>query len=186
MSDPDDTPAIAPDFTAKDVFGKTVKLSAKTRGYTLLAFLRYSGCPWCNLAIHRLSLEHKRLKELNCRIVAFVQSDASSIKENIYDRHQPRPQFPIIADDVMKYYKLYDVNVSVASTLGTITKIPYWLESVHKHGFKQRKMDGSLFLVPAWFLINHRTSEIVQYKKGVSFYNYETFTSIYDSLVFSD
>jgi thioredoxin-dependent peroxiredoxin len=176
----------AHNFQANDVFGNKIKLVNRDEGYTLLVFLRYSGCPWCNLAIHRLSLEHAQLQELNCKIIAFVQSDTTSIKENIYDRHTPQPPFPIIADATMKYYKMYGVSTSFHGTFASITKIPYWLISVQKLGFKQRKMDGSMFLVPAWFLINHRKGKIVRSQRGVSFYNHETFTDIYNSLVFQD
>lgn len=175
-----------PNFVAEDIFGKKVALNDRQEGYSLLVFLRYSGCPWCNLAIHRLALENEQLKDLNCRVIAFVQSDEAAVKINIYDRHVPKPEFSIIADQAMKYYEMYNVKPSIMSSISTISKIPYWLQSVYKLGFKQRKMDGSMFLVPAWFLINHRTNKIVKQERGVSFYNHETFLNIYDSLYFKD
>lgn len=176
----------APLFKAVDVFGKKFNLSTVKNEYVLLTFLRYSGCPWCNLAIHRLSLEYERMKQHDCQIVTFVQSDSKSVMQNIYDRHVPKPQFPIIADQVMEYYKLYSVEPRIIGTLKAITKLPYWLESVRKHGFKQKNIDGNLFLVPAWFLINTKTGKIVNSERGVSFYDHDTFISIYNSLTFRD
>jgi peroxiredoxin len=176
----------APLFNAIDIFGTKINLNKYKNKYTLLVFLRYSGCPWCNLAIHRLSLEYPLLKKSDCQVIAFVQSNSQSIKENIYDRHSPKPQFPIIADKELNYYKKYNVNASIVGTLESITKLPYWLESVRKLGFKQKKMDGNFFLVPAWFLINNSTGKIVRYERGVSFYNHETFVNIYDVLTFGD
>lgn len=173
-------------FKVTDITGKTFAVPGSKRGYTLLVFLRYAGCPWCNLAIYRLSLEYERLQKLDCEVVAFVQSDETSIKENIYDRHTPHPQFPIISDKVMKYYDLFKVDSSVAGTFRQITKIPYWLQAVYGQGFKQGKLDGDLFLVPGWFLISNLTGEIIRSARGVSFYNHETFVSIYDSLTFKD
>jgi peroxiredoxin Q/BCP len=176
----------APKFSAVDVFNSSVSLDNFNDDYTLLVFLRYSGCPWCNLAIHRLALEYDRLKKEHCQVIAFIQSDKKNVIDNIFDRHEIKPQFPIIADDDMKYYKQYDVNLSALSTLSSLKKIPSWIDSVRKHGFSQKKIDGSFFLVPAWFLINQNTGKIVKSEKGVSFYSHETFVTIYDSLFFKD
>lgn len=174
------------DFKAKDVFGSTVSLTNSDSGYTLLVFLRYSGCPWCNLAIHRLTVEHKRLADEECSVIVIVQSNRENIINNIYDRHDPKPPFPIIPDHEMKLYKQYDVEISKKAVFGFIYHLPYWLESVRKLGFSQKKLDGNFFLVPAWFLINNRTNKIVRSERGVSFYEHETFTSIYESLTFKD
>ena len=176
----------APELIAKDVFGNKVNLAESKSRYTLLVFLRYSGCPWCNLAIHRLTLEHASLKAEGCEIIAIVQSETEGIMDNIYTRHDPQPQFPIIADHEMKLYKQFDVKVSVLKSASNIVKIPYWLESVRKLGFKQEKIDGNYFLVPEWFLINNETGEIVKNEKGVSLYNHESFTPIHESLIFKD
>ena len=175
-----------PELIATDVFGNKVNLLNSNSRYTLLVFLRYSGCPWCNLAIHRLTLEYLRLKAESCEIVAIVQSDKDGVMENIYSRHQPKPQFSIIADSAMKHYKQFDVNPSVVGTLSSISKLPYWLQSVKQLGFKQRRLDGNFFLVPEWFLINNTNSEIIMSEKGVSFYNDESFTQIYESIIFKD
>jgi peroxiredoxin Q/BCP len=175
-----------PHLVLKDIFGSRVNLATYTKGYTLLVFLRYAGCPWCNLAIHRLSIEYDRLSEKHCNVVAFIQSDKQSVVKNIYDRHPLRPQFPIIADQAMKFYKQFGVKPSLPGTIASITKLPYWLESVRKLGFHQTKLDGSFFLVPAWFLINNTSGRIVKSERGVSFYDHETFLSIYDSLQFQD
>jgi peroxiredoxin len=175
-----------PKIRTKDIFGSAVDLAEYKVGYSLLVFLRYSGCPWCNLAIHRLSIEYERLHKERCNVVAFIQSDKQSVIENIYKRHPLKPQFPIVADKQMKFYKQFGVDSSITGTFATITKLPYWLESVRKLGFRQKKLDGNFFLVPAWFLVNNTTGKIVKSERGVSFYNHETFLSIYDSLTFQD
>src|SRR6267142_2221171 len=110
----------APLFKAVDVFGSKVNMVDYDDDYILLVFLRYSGCPWCNLAIHRLSLEYDQLKEYKCQVIAFVQSNKTNIMENIYERHEPQPQFPIIADQAMKYYKQFDVKLSLLGTVRSI------------------------------------------------------------------
>jgi peroxiredoxin len=175
-----------PKIRAKDIFGSDINLAEYTSGYSLLVFLRYSGCPWCNLAIHRLSIEYERLHKEHCNVVAFIQSDKQNVIKNIYDRHPLKPQFPIVADQEMKFYKQFGVDSSIIGSFAAITKLPYWLESVRKLGFRQTKLDGNFFLVPAWFLVNNTTGKIVKSERGVSFYDHETFLSIYDSLTFQD
>ncbi len=175
-----------PRLITTDVFGNKIDLVKLKSRYTLLVFLRYSGCPWCNLAIHRLTIEYARLKADGCEIVAIVQSDKDAIMENIYNRHDPKPQFPVIADHEMIHYKQFGVTASVLGTLSMVSDLPYWLHSVRKLGFKQKKLDGDFFLVPEWFLINNTDGLIVKSEKGVSFYNHDSFTTIYESLIFKD
>jgi peroxiredoxin len=141
----------APTFTTTDVHGDKIKLSTYKDSYVLLVFLRYAGCPYCNLAIHRLALEYKQLLDNDCQVIAFIQSSKENIEEN--------------------YAK-------------SITKIPYWLNSVREHGFKQAKVDGNLFLVPAYFLINGRTGTLVRTDYAKSFYEHRTFADIYQPLLF--
>lgn len=174
----------APAIQTSDVFGNAVDLAASNDKFVLLVFLRYSGCPLCNLAIHRLTVEYPLLQKSGCEIIAFVQSEPQNIVRNIYGRHQPKPPFPIIADAGRKFYDLYGVRTSILAAARSITKVPYWLESVHEHGFKQTEIDGNLFLVPALFLIHGKTQEIVKIEYGTSFYDHDTFTEIYEPLIF--
>jgi peroxiredoxin len=165
---------LAPSFKTKDVFGKTVSLNDynDSHDYVLLAFLRYAGCEFCNLAIHRLAMENKRLQEASCQVIAFVQSDEQQIIDNIYDRHTPKPQFPISPDKKMKFYKQYNVEPSVGGTLRMIADIPQWVQAISKFGFIGRSVDENLFLVPAWFLVSTGTGEIVRTEKGANFYEH--------------
>lgn len=180
------TKSTPPSFSVTDARGKKLRLENYKSKYILVVFLRYAGCPYCNLAVHRLSIEYEKLKDNGCEVIAFVQSSEENIVKNIYNRHAKKPQFSIVADPKLEVYKKYGVGVDVAASLKDITKIPYWLEAVRKHGFKQTTIDGNLFLVPAWFLINTEKKKIVKQQRGVSFYDHETFIDIYDSLIFKD
>jgi peroxiredoxin len=136
---------VAPDFAVQDVMGKKVTLSKQHPKSTLIVFLRYSGCPWCNLALHRLTMEYPLLKQNNCEVVAFIQSTAENVKENIYERHARKPPFSIVADEEKVIYKKYGVENSVIAAARSITKIPYWVQAVRDHGYKQTTLDGDLF-----------------------------------------
>lgn len=174
----------APDFTAIDVRGEVVKLSAYTGGYVLLAFLRYAGCPWCNLAVHRLALESKLLAENDCQVIAFVQSSKENIIHNIYDRHAVLPSFPIIADPDKSIYTEYGVGSSFKTLSNAINDIPFWVHAVKKHGFSQGTVDGNLFLAPGMFLVRAKDRVVEQAFYGKNFFEHGTFTPIYETLIY--
>jgi peroxiredoxin Q/BCP len=175
----------APSFDTKDVYGHEVDLASFKKKYVLVAFMRYAGCPYCNLAIHRLSVEYPLLQQNGCDVVVFVQSDSDEIIKNIYGRHELKPPFPIVPDMAKRFYDLYGVKSSkMAFFPGQIKTLPFWLESVGKHGFKQGRLKGDHFLVPAMFLISTKTQQIATARYGSSFYDHETFTNIYESLTF--
>jgi len=176
----------APDFAVTDVSGKKVTLHGQKDGYTLLAFLRYAGCPWCNLAIHRLALESKMLSQSGCNIIVFVQSTRDNVVENISERHAVKPLFPIIADPGKEVYRAYGVTHSLHAVVRAINDIPAWVHAVKDHGFVQGKLDGDLFLAQALFLVSRKTRMVVQALYDKSLYDHETFTPIYQSLVFKD
>jgi peroxiredoxin len=178
--------ALAPNFTDNDVSGNHISLDAIESRYILLAFFRYSGCPWCNVAIHRLSLEYETLRQHGCEVVAFVQSEKQTIVENIYGRHVVKPAFSIIADHERRIYDLYGVKDSLSAAVRSVTKIPIWLHSISKQGYKQRTIDGNLFLVPASFLIDGRSRKILQASYGSNFYETEAFMDIYKSVFFKE
>jgi peroxiredoxin Q/BCP len=177
----------APEFVALDVYGKKIDLASFKKSYVLVAFMRYAGCPYCNLAIHRLSVEFPMLQQNGCDVVVFVQSGSEEILKNIYGRHKLRPPFPIISDMEKRFYKLYSVQSSPKKfVFGHVKALPYWLESVGKHGFKQGKLKGDHFLVPALFLVRTKTQDIAVAKYGTSFYDHETFTNLYETLNFDE
>ena len=172
----------APGFSAVDVFDNSVKLTKYKDQYVLLAFMRYSGCPWCNLAVHRLSIEHTMLKKQRCEIIVVIQSTKENIISNIYDRHAIRPPFSIVADPEGKLYEKYHVGPSVKALAYSISQLPHWVHSVKEQGFKQSSVDGNLFMVPAWFMIAPKTQKIAKVHYGSSYYEHETFTEVYETL----
>lgn len=143
----------APNFECQDMTGNTIRLSDYADQKLLLCFFRYAGCPWCNLAIHRLTLDLPRLEELGLKVIAFIQSEPENVQRYILDRHQPKPLFPIIADPDRKIYDLYGVNDSVSAAGRSFARIPAWLEATIAKGFHQGKIDGNASLVPAHFLV---------------------------------
>lgn len=177
----------APNFSLKDINGKPIALESFSKAYTLVAFLRYSGCPWCNLAIHRLALEQPLLKENKCEIITVIQSSKIDIKKNIMQRHKVKPDFPIISDKALKLYKKYGVNPSAIRSLKhAVVNAPFWVHSVKKEGYKQAKIDGHVFIAPATFLIAPGSQKIIHANYNANLYEDESFSRIYKAIAHHD
>lgn len=172
---------LAPKFWERSVKGEIVNLDDFTGSYTLIAFLRYAGCPWCNLAIHRLTLENTLLNQSRCNVIAFVQSSKDNIIKNIYDQHAKAPEFSVIADQESEIYKKYGVVPTLARGIKQLKSIPHWVEAVKEEGYKQKNVDGNLFLAPAMFLLDENL-RIIRVDYNSNLYEHETFTEIYDTL----
>lgn len=166
-----------------DTTGKIFDIKKSKSPYTLVTFLRYSGCPFCNLALHRLSIESKMLKRSGCDIVAFINSDVENIQKNIYDRQQFAIPFPLIADKDREWYKKFGVSPSLKTIPYCLTHVPEWLFSANKLGYKQANIDGNFFMVPAFFVMNNKgTIVYADYQAG--FNHDSTFTPVYETLRF--
>ena len=175
---------VAPDIKATDVSGNAIRLKKIDSHYVLVVFFRYSGCPWCNLAIHRLSLEYKTLKNHGCEVITFVQSKKADIVDNIYSRQAPKPKFPIVADSERAFYDAYGVQDSAITAIRSVKKVPIWFHAIKDHGFMQKTVDGNLFLVPASFLLDGRTKKVLQANYGTSYYETDAFMDIYSSVFY--
>lgn len=171
----------APLFWERGVKGEIVNLDKHTHEYTLIAFLRYSGCPWCNLAVHRLTLERQMLQDNGCRVIAILPSKRESIQKNIYERHATQPDFPIVSDNERELFKKYAVAPSVVRTARQIKHVPHWVHAVNDEGFKQTSVDGNFFVAPAMFLID-QDLKIIKADYNANLYEHETFTKIYETI----
>lgn len=174
---------MVPDFWTRDINGREVD-SRELEGSTLIVFLRFAGCPFCNLAIYRLTHEYKLLRKEGCEVIAFVQSTEDSIEDNILQQQEGTPPFSIVPDQQQDIYKLFGVTPNAAKAAKyTAKNASHWIDAVFKKKFKQTSFDGQAFLVPAYFLVDKRgTIQLVNY--DASFYEDEIFTPIYERLTF--
>lgn len=172
-----------PDFWTRDIAGSEVD-SRKLKRNTLIVFLRFAGCPFCNLAIYRLTLEHRLLKKQGCDVIAFVQSTEESIEENLIQQQDSTPPFPIISDQQQDIYRLFGVRPNAAKAAKyTAKNATHWVDAVFRKKFKQTSFDGQAFMVPAYFLVDkYGVIQLVNY--DASFYEDEIFTPIYETLNF--
>lgn len=174
---------MVPDFWTRDSNGKEIDSREFTKN-TLLVFLRFAGCPFCSLAIYRLSHEYKLLHKEGCEVIAFVQSTQDSIEDNILQQQEAAPPFPIVPDQQQDIYKLFGVTPNATKAAKyTAKNASHWIDAVFKKKFKQTSFDGQAFLVPAYFLVDrYGVVQLANY--DASFYEDAVFTPIYEWLNF--
>ena len=171
-----------PDFWARDVNGEIVDSKGLNAKHTLVVFLRYAGCPFCNLAIYMLNQEYKKLKKLDCEVVAFVQSTVESVETNILERQQSPLPFHIVADRDADLYKLFGVKPNlIRAAKHAVRNAPQWFDATMKKNFKQRGIDGQVLMVPAMFLVNN-DNIVTMIDYDASLYDKSLFEPIYDHL----
>jgi thioredoxin-dependent peroxiredoxin len=141
----------APAFLRPDINGAMLRLKDYRGRYLLLSFYRYASCPFCNLRVHEL-MQHQ------------AEFDQQSAREGILDHvGKQRPPFPIIPDPGHSIYRRYGVESSLRGfLLGLTLRMGKALQAMAK-GFLPGRMEGSITLLPADFLIGPDGSILVAY-----------------------
>ncbi len=141
--------AVAPDFSATDLFGRPLHLADLRGRSLLLAFMRYASCPLCNLRVRELVLAHEALSSQGLAIWVVFQSGAASLREHVGRHDAP---FPLIADPSMSLYRRYGVERSWRGLLAP-TNLREALRAI-RLGFRPGRVDGPVERMPADFLID--------------------------------
>jgi thioredoxin-dependent peroxiredoxin len=100
----------APDFNAKDVFGRQIHLVEYGARKVLIAFFRHAGCPFCNLRVHALTKIHQELKNNGMDMIFFFESKEAVILRSSF--HKGVSPVPIISDPNKTWYQAYGLEPS--------------------------------------------------------------------------
>jgi thioredoxin-dependent peroxiredoxin len=150
----------APDFLRPDISGTMIRPNDYRGRYLLLSFYRYASCPFCNLRVHELMQHLTEFDRRGLSLVAVFQSAREGIREHV---GKQRPPFPIIPDPGHDIYRRYGVETSLPGLLlGLTLRLGKALRAMAR-GFLPGRMEGSITLVPADFLIGPDGSILLAY-----------------------
>jgi peroxiredoxin Q/BCP len=152
----------APSFTASDVWGNPVSLSSYKGKKVFLGFMRFAGCPVCNLRVHELLKKSETFKSKNIEVVLVYESSPTVMLDYLEGEKYP---FTFIADPENKLYDLYSVEVSWGKFLSSLFKGLMQKAGAGQKLFRKKiTKDGKLNRIGAEFLINEQgTLEIAHY-----------------------
>jgi len=113
----------APDFSLKNPYGKTVRLSDQLKkGPVVLVFYRGAWCPYCNLQLHTLKDIMPEITKYGATLVAVTPQMPDKSLGQIEKDGFPFEILSDLDDRVVKSYNLY-------------WKVSGNLDAAYKHGF---------------------------------------------------
>jgi thioredoxin-dependent peroxiredoxin len=141
----------APNFTYNTISRQSLDFYKTSRGKkSVLFFLRYAGCPICQMKIGDLLHDHAKFRAAGLEVYVVLQSDPSSVKEGITGSSAP---FEIICDPREKIFALYGVapgNIFQYLAPSVIMKAM----KASRGGFRHGKKEGKEMQLPAVFVVN--------------------------------
>ena len=145
---------LAPDFSVTDIHGRSVQLRDLRGKKVLLAFLRNTACPFCNLRVHELNRHYPALQANGLEIVVFFESTAETIRRSTFLKEQ---MLTIVADPPKEVYRSYGVEASLWKM--TLTHLSgqarQELKEAKALGFEPTLEKGTTAsLIPAEFLVD--------------------------------
>ncbi len=143
--------AKAPDFVFDSPWEKSLRFyEAAGKGRSILFFLRYVGCPICQMKISEIIHDWELFKQKGCSVFVALQSEPELIKRQLYGEEM---SFKIICDPGGKIFSLY--GVKPGSIFGYITpSVIATAIRAGKQGFKHGKKEGAELQLPAVFIMD--------------------------------
>lgn len=151
----------APDFNTNDVFNNIVSLRAFKGKKIYLAFMRFAGCPVCNLRVHSLLKHAATFKEKNIEVVLVYESSVDNMRMYLEDASYP---FTFVSDPKNTLYDSYGVEKSWGKLLASMFKGMIAKVLAGEKLFKKKpKVDGHMNRMEAEFLIDEQGKISIAY-----------------------
>ncbi len=137
-------------FVATDINRNETRLKNYKGKKLYLVFFRKAACPFCNMALRDLIVNHDEFKKKGIETLAIFASPRAEILKYAGKQNAP---FPIIPDPDYKIYKRYGVDISYKGMLKTSFNIKKVLKAI-RGGFFSAKTTFQDPVLPADFLID--------------------------------
>ena len=157
---------IMPDFTYCTPFAQNKSFSetvAACPGKTAVVFLRYYGCPICQLDLHTLGQAHKEITAGGGQLLVALQSEPKGLAEQITPDTFP---YDIICDPEMKLYETLSIEPAPSMAKMISFKALKKIIKSTKAGYKHGAYEGNEQQLPAAFVMTpDRKLTYVRYGK---------------------
>ncbi len=144
---------VMPDFGYRTVYEENCSLSetvASCSGKTALVFLRYYGCPMCQLDLHTYGEAYKAITAGGGQLLIVLQSDPEKLAQQITPETFP---YPIICDPEMKLYELLSIAPAASMLkMMSFSALKKVIRST-KAGYKHGEYEGNEQQLPAAFVM---------------------------------
>ncbi|HOD14751.1 MAG TPA: peroxiredoxin-like family protein [Spirochaetota bacterium] len=141
----------APNFSFTTLSGQSLDFYKTSRGKkAVLFFLRYAGCPICQMKMGEIMRDYDRLRAAGLEVYVVLQSSPASVKEALAG---VAPPFTIVCDPREKIFSLYGVppgNLFQYLAPSVIMKAI----KASRRGFRHGKKEGQELQLPAVFIVS--------------------------------
>jgi peroxiredoxin len=146
---------VAPEFSAKDQFGKEVKLKSLLKnGPVVVMFYRGQWCPYCNKQLNEMQDSLNLLTSKGATVLAVTPEKAENISKTV---EKTKASYSILFDDGLQIMKSYKVSFEVDTV--TIKKYKnYGIDFSEANG-----ANGANLPVPAVYIIDKKGKIIYRY-----------------------
>ncbi|WP_193708368.1 PatB family C-S lyase [Alkalibaculum sporogenes] len=148
-------------FTYDSPWEQGIDFQNKVNKKTYLLFLRYHGCPICQLDMRYIKERYQEFIDKNAQVFVVLQSHPETLKKQVVKEDIP---FEIICDPEQEIYKLYNLN-SAFSMGGMLSEA--LLEKGTKAielGIEHGDYEGNEMQFPAIFLYDvNKEAKYVKY-----------------------
>jgi peroxiredoxin len=150
----------APDFTFDTPWEKSLRFYdiLKEGKNTALIFLRYIGCPLCQMKISELIRDYERFREQGITLMVVLQSTPENIKNTI----EQKVPFSIVCDPEQKLFSLYGVRAGSIFRYATPSVIKKAIRA-RKAGFAHGTYEGNERQLPALFIVDPHGKVVYSY-----------------------
>ncbi len=156
---------ISPDFTFDSPWEKSLRFDDFLKNDKLmLVFLRYFGCPLCQLKISELIGNLDQFKQAGVKVLVILQSDPSTIRGVVEEKDMPLTIVCDADEKIFTLFKVFPGSIFRYITPGVLAKAM----KAKKEGFVHGKNEGKELQLPAVFLIDKdKTIKYAYYGKNV-------------------
>lgn len=146
--------SVMPDFEYVTPFaqGKLLSETVKqVKGKTALVFLRYYGCPICQLDLTLYAEAYDAITASGGQMLVVLQSDPAGLAAQISPETFP---YEIICDPEMKLYQMLEINPAASMLKMMSLKAVKKVIQSSKMGYKHGAYEGNEQQLPAAFILD--------------------------------
>lgn len=144
-----------PTVEVADIYGDTIRVNSANASRVWIAFMRYAGCPTCNMRVHELTENTEIIARLGYELILVYESSPAVLRQYLEDT--TAAPFKIVGDPERRLYQKFGVTTSLLKTFrsGFNAEVLNNRKEGQQLFFdNQPGRDGRLTGLPADFLIN--------------------------------
>ncbi len=139
----------APALNLNNARGEPVTLAQFSGRPVAVIFMRYVGCPVCQMETIAYRQQYQALKDAGLELVMVFQSSVENLQQYAVQEALP---FTVLSDPKGKAYKAWGADWGISGFLSpkNLSPIVRSLKAGHRHG----KFEGNEFQYPAAFIVD--------------------------------